>query len=167
NAYEFAAKLVNPKVKVLKTYAGSWTDPAKGKETALSMFDAGADHLGKYAAMSDLGGFDACKERSVYTTGIYLDQSPLAPELTLANFLFDPAPILINFMKNTVEGLPVMGGQIPCGFPPMFNSFQKIQRTPAFDKLPSNVKEKFNEVAKEVEKGGYVIIRDETRFAVA
>ncbi len=167
NAYELAAKTVNPKVKVLKAYAGHWVDPAKGKETALALFDAGADHLGKYAAVSDLGGFDACKERNVYTTGIYLDQSPLAPDLTLANFLFDPLPILDKFVMNTLEGFPPMGGQIPCGFPPMFNSFQKIQRTPAFDKLPSDVKDTFNDYATRVEKGGFKIQRDESRFAVA
>jgi len=167
NAYELAAKMMNPKVKVLKAYAGTWVDPAKGKETALALFDAGADQLGKYSAMTDVGAFDACKERSVYTTGIYLDQSSLAPDLTLANFLFDPAPILERFVKAALEGRPPEGGQIPCGFPPMFNSFQKIQRTPAFDKLPSNVKDKFNKFAADVERGGFKVQRDESRFAVA
>jgi len=167
NAYEIGAKLMNPDVTCLKAYAGSWVDPAKGKETALALFDAGADFLGKYSAISDIGGFEACKERNVYTTGIYLDQSAFAPDQVLASFTFHPDVLLEKMVKNTLEGYPPVGGQWPCGFAPMFYAYKRVQRHPAFDKLPSDVQEKFNHFASEIETGHFVPVRDESRFAVA
>ncbi|MFL2670408.1 MAG: BMP family protein, partial [Candidatus Actinomarina sp.] len=41
--WEEGAKYANPDIKLCDGYAGSWGDPAKGKEIALSCFEQGAD----------------------------------------------------------------------------------------------------------------------------
>ena len=42
-AFREGAQAVNPKVKFLVTYAGTWHDSQKGKEAAIALIEAGAD----------------------------------------------------------------------------------------------------------------------------
>ena len=68
------AKYIDPAVNVLVSYAGSFSDPAKGKELTLAMFDQGADISFNVAGETGLGGIDAAKEKKRYTIGVDSDQ---------------------------------------------------------------------------------------------
>ncbi len=68
------AKYIDPAVNVLVSYAGSFSDPAKGKELTLAMFDQGADITFNVAGETGLGGIDAAKEKKRYTIGVDSDQ---------------------------------------------------------------------------------------------
>lgn len=72
--FEEGAAYVDPSVNVLVTYAGAFSDPAKGKELTLAMFDQGADITFNVAGETGLGGIDAAKERGKYTLGVDSDQ---------------------------------------------------------------------------------------------
>jgi len=67
-------KYIDPSVNVLVSYAGSFSDPAKGKELTLAMFDQGADISFNVAGETGLGGIDAAKEKKRYTIGVDSDQ---------------------------------------------------------------------------------------------
>ena len=36
-------KYIDPDIKILQAFAGSWTDPLKGKELTLAQYEQGAD----------------------------------------------------------------------------------------------------------------------------
>ena len=65
---------IDPSIKTLVTYAGSFSDSAKGKELTLAMFDQGADITFNVAGQAGLGGIDAAKEKKKYTLGVDSDQ---------------------------------------------------------------------------------------------
>jgi basic membrane protein A len=67
-------------VEVLSAYAGSWSDPAQGKEIALSMYEDGADIVYHAAGGTGTGVFGAAQERGRYAIGVDSDQSRSATE---------------------------------------------------------------------------------------
>jgi basic membrane protein A len=94
--FEEGVKYVDPAVKVLVTYAGAFSDPAKGKELTLAMFDQGADITFNVAGETGLGGIDAAKERGRYTLGVDSDQYLLFAETDPEKASY----IVTSMMKN-------------------------------------------------------------------
>ncbi len=101
-------KSVNPDCEVLSVVTGSFTDLAKGKESALAMIDQGADIIFQIAGLTGIGAINACKEAGVCAIGVDVDQYAVAPDtvitsaekkLTQAAFLAIEAAI-----KGTFEG---------------------------------------------------------------
>jgi basic membrane protein A len=90
--YEAGAKEVNPDVTVLVQYLtefpdfAGFTDPAKGKEAALAMYEEGADVVYHAAGGSGAGVFEAAKDTSeasgtkVWAIGVDSDQYQTAGE---------------------------------------------------------------------------------------
>jgi len=84
--YEFGAKQINPDIEILVQYLtefpdfAGFNDPAKGKEAALAMYEAGADVVYHAAGGSGAGLFEAAKETSentgskVWAIGVDSDQ---------------------------------------------------------------------------------------------
>ncbi len=72
--YIQGAEYIDPEVEVLVSYAGSFGDPAKGKELALAQYDQGVDIVFNGAAETGLGIFDAAKEKKKYAIGVDSDQ---------------------------------------------------------------------------------------------
>ncbi len=72
--YIQGAKYIDPNVKVLVSYAGSFSDPAKGKELMLAQYDQGADIAFNVAGETGLGLLDAAKESKKYAIGVDSDQ---------------------------------------------------------------------------------------------
>jgi len=68
------AKSVNPDVKVISLYSGSFTDQAKGKEIGLSLISQKADIIFAAAGQSGIGAFQACKEKNALFIGVDSDQ---------------------------------------------------------------------------------------------
>ena len=94
--FEEGVKYIDPSVNVLVSYAGAFSDPAKGKELTLAMFDQGADITFNVAGETGLGGIDAAKEKDKYTFGVDSDQYQLFKDT-------DPekaSHIVTSMMKN-------------------------------------------------------------------
>jgi len=62
--YKAGALTVNPKIKVLTSYAGSFADPAKGEEMAIPQYDKGADVVFQVAGQTGLRVITAAKKRA-------------------------------------------------------------------------------------------------------
>ena len=83
--YIAGARYADPSVKVLHTYVGTWTDPAKGKELTISMIERSVDVVWGPAGRSGLGVINAAKERNCYAIGTDSNQDYLAPKHVLTN----------------------------------------------------------------------------------
>lgn len=77
--FEAGAKSVNPDIQIDVTWVGSFTDPAKGKELALMLYDQGVDIIYVAAAASSTGVFDAAKETGGMVVGCDVDQNNIVP----------------------------------------------------------------------------------------
>lgn len=85
----FAAgvKAVDPSIKVLRVYAGSFIDPAKGKEVALSLIKQGADVVFHASGATGQGVIEACKEQKKWAIGVDSDQKKLAPDYVISSMM--------------------------------------------------------------------------------
>ena len=78
--YEAGAKRANPDVEVQIRYANDYSDPAKGKELALALYDGGCDIIFQVASLTGEGVFEAAAERGLYAIGVDSDQKYIDPD---------------------------------------------------------------------------------------
>jgi basic membrane protein A len=103
--YGFLAgvKLANPDAEVLRQYAESFTDAAKGKAITNNMYQQGADIVFHAAGGVGDGVIEAAKEKKQWAIGVDKDQNYLAPDNVLTsamkrvdNAIFD----MVNQLKD-------------------------------------------------------------------
>ncbi len=94
--YEQGALDTNPEVQVIRQFAGSWNDPAKGKELAKAQFSQGADIIFQIAAGTGQGVFEAAAEDGRYAIGVDSDQALIVESANPDQ----AARILTSMMKN-------------------------------------------------------------------
>ena len=102
--YQAGARYINPDCEIMVSYAGSWSDPNKGKELALAQYDAGADIVFAAAGSSGDGVLDAAEERGYYAIGVDTDQRYLAPDTVLVSVLKRTDVVIFGIIKETLEG---------------------------------------------------------------
>jgi basic membrane protein A len=86
--FRAGAREVDPNVKVVVKYVGSFEDVASGKELADVLFNQGADVVYVAAGKSGLGAMGEVRSRSnVYAIGVDSDQDALAPGKILTSVL--------------------------------------------------------------------------------
>ncbi|MDB5076546.1 MAG: bmpA [Chloroflexi bacterium] len=83
--YKAGALSYDPKVKVLTSYTGSFTDQGKGKTAGLQEINGGADVLFPAAGASGLGTLTAADQRHVWGIGVDADQNFLHPNSTVTS----------------------------------------------------------------------------------
>ncbi|HEX9922795.1 MAG TPA: BMP family ABC transporter substrate-binding protein, partial [Anaerolineae bacterium] len=99
--YEQGAKDTNANIQVIRQFADSWDDPAKGKELTKAQYSQGADIVFQIAGGTGQGVFEAAAEDGRYAIGVDSDQAIVVEEA-------DPdqaARILTSMMKNVDNSL--------------------------------------------------------------
>lgn len=82
------ARQIDPNVKVLVKYAGSFEDPAAGKELAGVLYDQGADIVYTAAGKSGLGAIDQVKTRNgAFVIGVDSNQDAIVPGKILTSMI--------------------------------------------------------------------------------
>lgn len=105
--YQNGAKWYKPETKALNVYIPSFTDPAKGKETGISMIGQGCDVVFGVGGNTGNGGLLAAKEQGLMAIGVDVDQYNTYPEvkdalLTSAAKNVDAA--VYEYLKTVVNG---------------------------------------------------------------
>ena len=85
--YEAGAKYANPLVEVKTQYAGTYEDPARGKELALALYDSGCDIVFQVASRTGEGVFEAAAERGLYAIGVDSDQKYINPDVIICSMI--------------------------------------------------------------------------------
>lgn len=107
NGYFAGAKYVNSDIQTYQAFIGGnspFSDPAKGKEIALSMNDNGVDIIYHAAAGSGNGLFEAIKERNFYAVGVDSDQDYLQEGLVLTSMLKRLDVAIVSVIKDLKDG---------------------------------------------------------------
>jgi basic membrane protein A len=106
---------VNPSVKVLVKYVGSFEDVASGKELAGVMYDSGADIIFVAAGKSGLGAIDETRARpNVYAIGVDSDQDGLAPGKILTSMI-KHVDVAVFKVAQEAQGLKTPSGNVEFG----------------------------------------------------
>jgi basic membrane protein A len=114
--FDQGAKAANPDIKILSQVAGTFIDPAKGKEIALAQIGQGADVIFPIAGGTGIGSLQAVKDSGKLAVGVDSDQASIF-EAT------DPAQAAVIFtsvekkvgqslylaLKGTIDGTQEYG----------------------------------------------------------
>jgi basic membrane protein A len=104
--YRAGVMSVNPDAEVLINYAGTFEDPGKGKEVALSQYSTGADVIYHASGGTGLGLFQAAQEKGpgFWAIGVDSDQYELAPENTLTSMMKRVDVAVYDTIKDAMDG---------------------------------------------------------------
>ena len=120
--FEQGAKAANPDVEVTRAVAGSFTDPAKGKELALAQFAQGVDIVFPIAGGTGIGALQAARDEGKLAVGVDSDQAEIfAPtDPAQADVIFTSVEkkvgdSLYTALQQTIEGTAPYGSTLLLG----------------------------------------------------
>jgi basic membrane protein A and related proteins len=102
NAFTLGAQSVNPNVKVKVNWTNTWYDPAKEKDAALALIDAGADVIAQH--QDTAGPQQAAEAKGVFSIGYNTDMSKTAPKANLTSAVWNWGPYYVKQIKAVMDG---------------------------------------------------------------
>ncbi|MDB3917596.1 BMP family protein [bacterium] len=91
---------VNPDVKFMVTFLGSWFDPPKAKESAFAQIERGADIL----FAERFGVSDAAKEKGVLAIGNVIDTQSDYPDTVIASAIWNMEATIDRAVSKVASG---------------------------------------------------------------
>jgi basic membrane protein A len=128
------AKATSSNIKVLTQFTNDFSNAALMSQAAQTMISAGADVL-TGTSQAVVGAIAVCKDKNVLWFGNQSSQTSLAPQIVVANQVYDWTPFLKTMIENTQKG--ILGGQVMTGT--LQNKVLVIQYNPDYA-LPADVK---------------------------
>jgi basic membrane protein A and related proteins len=104
NGFIAGVKASNPGASVITAYTGSFDDAAKGKETALAIFDKGVDCVFQFAQGSGIGVIQAAAEKNVPIVVTSPSQVKIAPNQAVLSVMSDMKVNILAVITAYVEG---------------------------------------------------------------
>jgi basic membrane protein A len=102
NAFALGVKKANPDAKVIVVWTGTWYDPAKEKEAAISLLDQGCDVIAQH--QDSPSPQQAAEERDAYSIGYNSDMSKFAPKAHLTAPVWNWGVIYGYVVENVRAG---------------------------------------------------------------
>ena len=102
--YYYGAKMADPKVNVLESYSGTFTDPAAGKEYTLALINQKSDINFAVAGATSAGVIDAAKSTNTFAIGVDSDQNYLAPGHVLTSMVKRVDTQAYDMIKSVADG---------------------------------------------------------------
>jgi len=149
------AKYAVEDIQVINQYAGTHFDPAKGKETALAMYGAGADIIFQAAGPTGLGLFEASKDAKRYAIGVDTNQKGLAPEWVVASMRKNVGDSIFQFTESFLAGQINTGDVMSYGLAENGVGIDYGGTDP--DLVPQDVKDRIAEYAQMIIDGQIVV----------
>jgi basic membrane protein A len=110
--YQAGAEWMKPGTEALNVYIPSFIDPAKGKETGISMIGQGCDVVFGVGGNTGNGGLQAASENGLMAIGVDVDQYNTYPEVA-ASLLTSAAKnvdvAVYEYLKAVVDGTDSAG----------------------------------------------------------
>jgi basic membrane lipoprotein Med (substrate-binding protein (PBP1-ABC) superfamily) len=141
----------NPGAQVNVNYIGSFSDVALASEAASTHISAGADVLAGTAQMV-VGAIGKAKENNVLWFGTQASQTSLAPEVVVANQIYEWTVVLNDILDQMDAG--TYGGK--AYVITLENGGEVIEYNGAFD-LPADVKQLAEDTIQGIQDGSIVI----------
>ncbi|WP_136809052.1 BMP family lipoprotein [Desulfosediminicola flagellatus] len=102
--YMAGVKTANPDAEIVRQYAESFVDAAKGKAITNNMYQQGADIVFHAAGGVGDGVIEAAKEKGQWAIGVDKDQNALAPDNVLTSAMKRVDNAMFGIVKELKEG---------------------------------------------------------------
>ncbi len=149
--YEQGAKYAAPDIKVSPVFAGTFDDPAKGSELAMTLYGQGSDIVYNVAGPTGEGVMQASASADKYSIGVDIDMCASAPGNVLASMLKRGDIAVYSLIKDEVEGKKVMPGTHT--FDLASGGVEAKICDDIAAKLPSEIKTKLDAIHKDIVDG--------------
>lgn len=120
--FEQGAKAANPDIQVTRAVAGSFDDPAKGKELALAQFAQGVDVVFPVAGSTGIGALQAARDEGKLAIGVDSDQAmifaasdPAQAEVIFTSVEKKVGDSLYSVLEQTIAGTAPYGTNLILG----------------------------------------------------
>ena len=110
--YEAGAQDANPDGPVQRQYAGTYEDPARGKELALALYDGGCDIVFQVASRTGEGVFEAAAERGLLAIGVDSDQKYINPDVIICSMVKEVGLSIEQTVRALIDEGEWNGGEI-------------------------------------------------------
>ena len=98
NAFTVGVRSVNPQAKVKVIWTNTWYDPAKEKQAAMSLLDAGADVIAQH--QDTPGPMQAAEEKGKFGIGYNTDMSKMAPKAVMTSPIWNWGPYYVKVVES-------------------------------------------------------------------
>ena len=157
--YEQGAKYIDPEIEILQSFAGDWSNPLKGKELTLAMYDTGADVVMNVASGTGNGVLEGAKEAGHFAIGVDLNQDGDQPGAVFTSMVKRVDNACYELIKSVVEGtfqgnttsyLDLVKGGVSL-------TDMAVVKEALGDKFPADIQEKIEELTDKVKNGEIVV----------
>ena len=149
---------VDPKIEVLYAFAGSFGDPAKGKELALAQYGQGADVILHAAGDTGLGVIEAAEGANAFAIGSDANQDSIKPGHVLTSIMKRVDNSLHDVATMHFKG-PWKGGETF-----MYNVVNDgvilTDMSVIGDKVPEEVRAEIAKTIEGIKDGSIKVVRD-------
>lgn len=153
--YKQGVKYIDPQTEVLVAFAGSFTDPLKGKELTNAQYSQGADIVMNVASGTGNGILEAAEENKLYAIGVDRNQDNDKPGFILTSMMknVDQAVVIFiqSIVENTYQGGKVLYLDIKNGGVGLTD--MSVMKQKLGDKFPEDILAKIVELTEEVKSG--------------
>jgi basic membrane protein A len=163
--FDQGAKEANPKVNILNAVAGTFSDPAKGKEIALAQLNQGADIIFPIAGGTGIGALQAVKDAGKLAVGVDSDQAtifaatdPAQAEVIFTSVEKKVGESLFLALKGTIDGTAPYGSREVLG---LKDGAVGISKNQWYEKLvPADVRTEIEAKEKAIIAGEITVAAD-------
>ncbi|HHT90373.1 MAG: BMP family ABC transporter substrate-binding protein [Bacillota bacterium] len=148
------AQYANPDVSVIVNYAGSFGDPGRGRELAVSQNERGADIVYHAAGGTGSGVIDAAVANGFYAIGVDSDQDYMAPGTVLTSMVKRVDKAVFEVIKAVVDGT-LEGGVWSFGI--QDGAVGTSEFTYTKDQIPQSVFDAIDEAREKIMSGEIVV----------
>jgi basic membrane protein A len=159
--FDEGAKAAKPDVKILNVVAGTFSDPAKGKEMAHAQLDQGADIIFPIAGATGIGALQAVRDAHKLAVGVDSDQAtifsttdPAQADVIFTSVEKKVGQSLYLALKDTIDGKAKYGERLLLGLP---EGAVGISRNSYYEKLvPADLRAEVDGLEAKIAKGEIV-----------
>lgn len=163
--FDQGAKDANPNVEILNAVAGTFNDPAKGKEIALAQINQGADVVFPIAGGTGIGSLQAVKDSGKLAVGVDSDQATIfaATDPAQADVIFTSVEKKVGeslylALKGTIDGTQTYGQRVLLG---LADGAVGISKNAWYEKLvPADVRAEVDALEAKIASGEIVVATD-------
>ena len=102
--FEAGIRYINPEVDVIMGIVDDFSNPAKAKEMAISIYKKGAKYIQHISGSSGFGVFAAAKEMDKFAFGVDGNQNQYEPDYIVSTAVRRVDNILYDEIKSVVDG---------------------------------------------------------------
>jgi basic membrane protein A len=102
--YKQGAEYIDEEIEVKNIYAGTWTDPVKGKQAANQLYSQGADIIFQIASLTGNGVLEAAAENNKYAIGVDSNQNAMEPGHVVTSDLKNVGDAIVRVYESIIDG---------------------------------------------------------------